>query len=121
MLKKELTEIKSLVNGSTTTGLNNVNTQAVELSSEKAIVINQNDPNPFAEETNITYTLPETATNAKIIFYDNNGKIIKSVDIEGKGNGSLHVYGSNLSAGVYTYSLIVDGKTIDTKKMMKSK
>jgi hypothetical protein len=92
-----------------------------EFSNENAIILNQNDPNPFAEETDITYFLPETVGSATIMFYDNTGVIIKSVQLQNKGNGTLHVYASDLSSGMYTYALIVDGKLIDTKKMMKTK
>jgi hypothetical protein len=95
--------------------------QVVELSNENSIILNQNDPNPFAEETDITYFLPETINNAKIMFYEISGKIIKSVELEGTGNGTLHVYASNLSSGIYTYALIVDGKLIDSKKMVCTK
>jgi hypothetical protein len=55
------------------------------------------------------------------MFYDNTGKILKSVELTGTGNGTLHVYASNLSAGLYMYSLVADGITIDTKKMVCAK
>ena len=87
-LEGQLTQIKSQINGNITTGNNSGvknNYKVVELSSENAIVLNQNDPNPFAEETDITYYLPDNVNNAKIMFYDNNGKIIKSAELEGKG------------------------------------
>ncbi|MFH0866638.1 MAG: tail fiber domain-containing protein [Bacteroidota bacterium] len=124
-LKTQLAEIKTLLSGSMTTGNNSGsgvqnNYNVVELSTENAIILNQNDPNPFAEETDITYYLPDNVNNAKIMFYDNTGKIIKSVELEGKGNGTLHVYCSSLSTGIYTYALIADGKTIDSMKMVKS-
>ena len=97
------------------------NVQYVELDMTNAIILNQNDPNPFAEETDITYYLPETVGTATIMFYDNTGVVIKAVQLQSKGNGTLHVFASNLSSGIYTYALIADGKLIDTKKMMKSK
>jgi hypothetical protein len=97
------------------------NYQVVELATENLIILNQNDPNPFAEETDITYFLPETVNNAKMMFYDNTGRIIKAVELQGTGNGTLHVYASNLSSGIYVYALIVDGKVIDTKKMVCNK
>jgi hypothetical protein len=52
---------------------------------------------------------------------DNARKIIKAVELVDKGNGTLHVYASNLSTGIYMYSLIADGKVIDTKKMVCTK
>ncbi len=42
-------------------------------------------------------------------------------EIEDKGMGQLNIDASNLSAGMYSYSLVVNGKVIDTKKMMCSK
>ena len=57
--------------------------------------------------------------NAQLLFYDMNGRIIKQVEINERGNGKLTVYGENLQKGIYTYSLIADGKLIATKKMVK--
>ena len=45
----------------------------VELSDKNNIVLNQNVPNPFAERTTITYTIPESVMKAQIIFYDGSG------------------------------------------------
>jgi hypothetical protein len=56
---------------------------------------------------------------AKLMFYDFNGRIIKELVIEERGESKLTVYGTNLKTGVYTYSLIADGELIATKKMMK--
>ncbi|MBL0103515.1 MAG: hypothetical protein IPP51_07005 [Bacteroidetes bacterium] len=36
-------------------------------------------------------------------------------------NGSLQVYAGNLSSGIYSYSLLADGKMIDTKRMVCQK
>ncbi len=91
----------------------------VNLSSKNAIILNQNVPNPFAESTVITYSVPTSIAKAQIHFYDGQGKLIQSVDITGGGNGQLNVFGSDLSSGTYSYSLVADGKIIDTKKMVK--
>ncbi len=99
---------------------NGVPSQSVVLSSD-AIILDQNSPNPFAEQTTITYTIPESVGHAQIIFYDNGGHVIKTVEITTRGAGSLLVYASNLSSGIYTYSLIADGKLIDSKKMAVQK
>ena len=40
--------------------------------------------------------------------------------IESRGEGSLVVFASDLSSGLYTYTLVCDGKVIDTKKMVKN-
>ena len=93
----------------------------IELKNESAIILNQNDPNPFAEETVITYVIPEFNKEAKIIIFDNKGHVLQTVIINEKGAGQLNVYAGDLTSGIYSYSLIVDGKIIDSKKMVCSK
>lgn len=95
------------------------NSTTVELTDVEAIVLNPAVPNPFAEQTVITYNVPEKYEVAQILFYDFNGRLIKAVDITKKGKGQLNVIANDLTNGVYTYSLIVDGKVHETKKMVK--
>jgi trimeric autotransporter adhesin len=92
----------------------------VQLSDANNVVLNQNVPNPYAESTVITFTIPENAGFAQIIFNDTKGQILKIVDIKTKGRGQLNVFASDLSSGVYSYSLYIDGKIMDTKKMLKT-
>jgi Chaperone of endosialidase len=91
----------------------------VNLSDVDMIVLNQNVPNPFAEQTTITYNVPEKYGFAQLIFKTLEGKIIKTVDITKKGRGQVNVFANDLSNGLYMYSLIVDGMNVDTKKMVK--
>jgi len=100
---------------------NDITVTEVELANHQAIVLDQNVPNPFKENTVITYFIPDNIKYAQIIFTDNYGKIMKTVDITAPGQGMLKVYASNLSSGIYQYSLIVDGKVAETKKMMCGK
>ena len=89
--------------------------------SSKSIVLDQNQPNPFKEQTTITYFIPDDAKNVKIIFTDSRGSVMKEVSIAEKGKGQLNVYAQDLSSGIYTYYIIVDGVTIDSKKMVCTK
>lgn len=91
----------------------------VELSDANVIVLNQNVPNPFAEQTTITFNIPENSGFAQILFYDYSGRLIKAVDVPKKGKGSLNVVANDLSNGTYSYNLVIDGKIYDTKKMLK--
>jgi hypothetical protein len=93
----------------------------VELSNGDAIVLEQNVPNPFNEQTSIKYYIPDNINYAQIIFTDMHGRIIKTVDINQTGHGQLKVYAANLSQGIYQYSILVDGKVIETKKMVVEK
>ncbi len=95
--------------------------QEVSLENTKAIVLNQNHPNPFKEQTTISFLIPDNIASAKIIFIDNLGNILKQVEINDRGFGELIVYAHDLSAGHYTYYLIADGKTIESKKMVLTK
>ncbi len=91
----------------------------VTLIDRTAIVLDQNVPNPFAEQTVINFSIPATVQKAQIHFYDGNGKLIQSVDVVDRGLGSLTVFGSDLSSGTYTYTLVADGQIVATKKMVK--
>lgn len=99
----------------------NPSTIDLDLGASNSIILNQNDPNPFAEETKIGYNIPEDVQKAEIIFYDNKGRVLKTIVINERGTGTIRVFASNLSSGIYTYSLIADNKLIDTKKMVCSK
>ena len=92
--------------------------QSVFLSSAS---LDQNIPNPFANTTTITYTLPQKFTNAQVVITNNTGKTIKSINVSGSGKGSLNVDAATLSSGAYNYSLIVDGKLIGSKQMILAK
>ena len=96
-----------------------VNTETVELSDNNNIVLNQNVPNPFAQQTSISYNIPASAASAQILFYGMDGRLMKTANLIGKGKGILNVYANDLSSGSYMYSLVVDGKLIDTKKLVK--
>ncbi len=120
-LKEELAIIKgnccnSLTPNSTQNGIENigVNMSIIENSSK----LEQNQPNPFSQETMINYYLGEQTNQAAMYIYDMNGKQIEKFDLHKKGSQSLSIQKNKLHAGMYLYSLIVDGKEIATKKMI---
>lgn len=98
-----------------------INSKDIELVNRQVVVLFQNSPNPFKEQTTIEYYLPDNVQRAQIIFLEQSGKLIKTVDFTEKGKGVLNVFANDLTNGIYTYSLIVDGQTIETKKMVKTK
>lgn len=99
---------------------NSAITTDVELRDAQSIVLEQNVPNPFAEQTTINYFLPDNVIKAQMLFYNAQGRLIQSVDLNEKGKGQLNVFASDLTNGIYTYSLVVDGKIFETKKMIKN-
>jgi hypothetical protein len=112
--------INSCCSNNTRTSGNAVQNQLdVELSDKDAIVLNQNVPNPFAEQTTITYNVPSAVQKAQLIFYNSAGQIIQTVDIKTRGKGKVNVFASDLSSGLYHYTLVADGKVVDSKKMVR--
>lgn len=120
-LKKALSSIRnSPVNA--TADPSNIDKGAaihIELNNLDIAVLNEAAPNPFAEQTTISFYIPEKSAKAQMLFYSGNGVLIKSVDIAKRGSGQIYVFANDLSSGMYTYTLVVDGKVIDTKKMIK--
>jgi hypothetical protein len=80
--------------------------------------LDQNAPNPFSQTTQIGYYLPDAVKKAALFIYDMNGTQLKVFSISQKGKGSIIINGSELRPGMYLYSLIADGKEIDTKRMI---
>lgn len=80
----------------------------------------QNAPNPFTEKTVIKYVIPENVQKASILIFNMQGTLMKSYD-NLSNKRELTINGGELEAGMYMYSLIVDGKEVDTKKMILSK
>lgn len=99
----------------------NININEVELNDAQSIVLEQNVPNPFAEQTVIPYFLPDNVMKAQMLFYNAEGKLINSVDLQGRGKGRLNVFANDLSNGIYTYTLVADGQVMDSKRMVKTK
>jgi len=81
----------------------------------------QNVPNPFSASTRIDIYLPQSISKASLYVYNMQGAQIKSFPIEERGNTSVTIEGYTLEAGMYLYTLIADGKEVDTKKMILTK
>jgi hypothetical protein len=77
--------------------------------------LEQNLPNPVREHTNIQYSIPEGSNRAQLLITDALGRQIKAIQLS--ASGVINVDVSALASGVYNYSLIVDNKTVATKKM----
>ena len=86
-----------------------------ELES-KGFALNQNTPNPFSKDATVSYQLIKDAHTVTFIVTDVMGRIVSSEKTN--ANTGIHtVKLSSYAAGVYYYTLNVDGNTI-TKKMI---
>ena len=81
--------------------------------------LGQNIPTPFSESTIIRYYLPDGSQNAIIRITDMDGSPVEDIRLgEQKGANQVEFQTQELAAGTYLYSHFVDGKFVDTKKMM---
>ena len=78
----------------------------------------QNKPNPFDEVTTIDMYLPDGSKDAVLYIYNMQGQLLKSINIQQRGNASVEIVGNTLSAGMYLYALIVDNEEVDVKRMI---
>lgn len=83
--------------------------------------LGQNKPNPFGTTTSIDVCIPESVQKAFIYVYDLQGKKVEQVDIVTRGKQTVQLNAAILSDGMYLYSLIADGKVVETRRMIVEK
>lgn len=113
--------------GATNKNMNNtvgndslINTLKIKLAFSEQALLGNAQPNPNSGSTQIPYFVPREITNAQIIFTDILGKIINTSELV-KGYGIITVDTQDLPNGTYSYTMIIDGKIYDSKKMIRSK
>ncbi|MBT6993953.1 MAG: T9SS type A sorting domain-containing protein [Candidatus Cloacimonetes bacterium] len=81
-----------------------------------------NFPNPFTGETTISFSLnTENTEKAEIEIFNVKGQkveILSNLQITNSPNQEIIWNANNFATGVYFYKLVVDGKPVDTKKMI---
>lgn len=111
-LKAELDEVR----GGTGDASRSIATSFAETSAT-GNVLYQNTPNPFKEQTVIRFSLADDAHDAAICIFDMTGKMLKKLPIS-SGENSVSINGWELGEGMFLYTLIVNGREIDTKRMI---
>jgi hypothetical protein len=89
---------------------------------QQGIELMQNVPNPAGDETTMITILvhePMSYKNAQVSVCDITGREVTRLDIQLKKgvNEVLYKHGYGMS-GTYTYTLLVDGRTVQSKKMV---
>ncbi len=121
--KAEIDILKQFNNGDST-GSKKVAPATTSLNETNPLtypVLDQNVPNPFDVSTTIWYYLPATINDASIFIYDMNGVQLRSYPVVERGKANIVIRGNEFDAGMYLYTLIADGKVIDTKRMILTK
>ena len=96
----------------------NVGVEEVFQASGSAI--SESYPNPANNEAKINYSLKSDWETAEVTLYSMLGSKVKKIALKEK-QGVLKMDVSTLPAGMYFYTLNVDGKNISTKKMLVTK
>jgi len=92
-------------------------TNNINITEGKA-QLNQNVPNPFSKETKIGFFIPEGSNSSVLYIYNMQGTQLQQYNINNKGDQEVIINGNSFVPGMYLYSLIVDSKEIDTKRMI---
>lgn len=103
-LVKEVTLLKQT--------LSTVNSNSLNLQN----TLEQNTPNPFSNSTQIKYSVKSDFNNCSIVVFDVNGRKVYEQPVTSKGDGSFNF--SYAQAGTYIYTLVVDGRSEVSKKMV---
>ena len=118
--QQQIEELKTALNSS---GVNNseqfskASDNNLQQSENKLF---QNQPNPFNQSTVIRYQL-SADVNALIIIRDLSGNLVKQVSIAKSSKGQVTINANELAQGTYTYTLEVNGVSMDTKLMVVTK
>lgn len=82
--------------------------------------LSQNYPNPFNPVTTIRFALPKAAIVTMKVYDMLGREVIRAINNVGYNAGwnSFTFDGSKLASGVYFYSIVIDNKVMDTKRMV---
>lgn len=112
-MKKEIAELKAIM-------MSKEGSIIKENINLTAATLQQNAPNPFTSNTNISYSLPENISSAEIVVTDKQGNNLKRIPLKA-ANGLVEINANTLPAGAYQYSLYVNGNLVDSKQMILTK
>jgi hypothetical protein len=110
-LKDQIASIQAVLEKAGMTG-----TSAKSSANEKENMLYQNQPNPFSDKTTIKVQLKADAKDAFIIISSLQGETLQTIPVFGEGD--VEINAGILPSGSYIYSLSVNGKVIDTKRMV---
>ncbi len=108
----------SLTNDSTSFLITyNATPTGINAIDSKNFVLGNISPNPVAATAVVKYDFPYSPSSASIKIYNMVGSLIKEVKLDGQeGKASFDL--STISEGVYFYSLTVNDKVVNTKKLL---
>ncbi|MEP7319566.1 MAG: tail fiber domain-containing protein [Panacibacter sp.] len=116
-LKSRLAKIEQMIGaGNSTTGSDALTN--IKLSD---VALDRIIPNPLVTATTIRYKLQSGVKKAELVIKDMTGKTIQQITLGTNTSGIINIDASSISSGVYTYSLVADGRVIESKGMVVAK
>jgi len=92
------------------------NTAIKETKTQKTEYLGQNIPNPFTNTTIIPYFVP-AGSKGFLQITDTKGELIDEYALQ-QGHNKLEISMKTYTAGVYLYSIVIDGVVRDSKRMV---
>jgi hypothetical protein len=117
-LKEQISELREEVDLLKLTTRSATSTDMI--TDQPKAILYQNAPNPFSEKTVIKYELLPNTSSAYIYIFNMQGALMKQIPVN-VHQSNITINASELAAGMYLYSLIIDGKEVDTKRMILTK
>lgn len=119
-LRQEVEALKMAVYGTSKTLGTNAETMlnAGNTGLSQGFALYQNTPNPFHKTTTIRARVPQGVQQASILIYNLQGMELANYPLVERGEISLEISAGRFSSGMYLYTLLADGQTLDTKKMI---
>jgi hypothetical protein len=90
----------------------------IESVSDEYVLL-RNDPNPFSDYTDILYRTRD-CNHCQIIITDMSGRVVKRIQVR-QNEGTVRLYSSEIGNGLFTYSIVEDGRVVITKRMVSSR
>lgn len=87
-------------------------------SDARAVRLDQNRPNPMKENSLISMYVPENTRKAVLKIWHENGQLAQTGEIHARGEVTYVVSSAQLPTGLYYYTLVLDGETVGTMKMV---
>ena len=100
---------------------NSVKENNIKEVKENESWIKQNTPNPFGETTTINYSIAKNHKNVELRVYNYVGQQVHQVRLRRLGKGTTQLNMNGFSKGLYQLVLVIDGKIVDSRKMVLTK
>lgn len=116
-LKTELDDLKEAVASSGTRKVNAATNIATNTLDEGRGSISQNTPNPFTGQSTVRVSVPDDASDAYVDILTLNGASVKRIPVS-NGLSEVSLSSFDFAPGTYLYTLVVNGKVTETRRMI---